>query len=97
MIVNTMLLKLKNRDDETILNVKEELLSMKGNVEVLRDVKVEPNIREGEVNYDLLVTTVFDSMEDFNAYVVDPFHVKVSQIIGDQIEKIAVVCSNPTE
>lgn len=92
MIVNNLMLKLKNRDDETIRKVKEELLSMRGNVDVLKGIKVEQNVREGEVNYDLLVTTEFESMEDFDAYTVHPFHVKVSENIGSYIQEIAAVC-----
>lgn len=97
MIVNNMMLKLTKRDDETISSVKEKLLSMKGNVEVLRDVKVEQNIREGEVNYDLLVTTMFDSMEDFDIYINDPYHIQVSKDIGSYIQEIVAVCTNPKE
>lgn len=92
MIVNNLMLKLKNRDDETIRKVKEELLSMMGNVDVLRGVEVQRNIREGEVNYDLLVTTEFESMEDFDTYIIHPFHIEVSENIGSYIQEIAAVC-----
>ncbi|MGB9978176.1 Dabb family protein [Methanobacterium sp.] len=92
MIINNAMLKLKERDDESILKVKEELLSMKGNIEVLHDINVELNIREGESNFDILFITLFESMADFDAYLTHPVHVKVSQNIGSNIEQNAAVC-----
>ena len=92
MIINNAMLKLKDRDDESISKVKEELLSMKGNIEVLHDIKVELNIREGESNFDILFITMFESMTDFDSYLAHPVHVKVSQNIGSNIEQSAAVC-----
>lgn len=47
MIINNLLLKLKNRDAVMIKQAQEVLLSMKGKIEVLQDIQVEVNIRSG--------------------------------------------------
>ncbi|MEL7669558.1 Dabb family protein [Methanobacterium sp.] len=92
MITNNVMLKLKDNNNKIISNVKEELLSMKGNIEFLKDITVELNIREGASNFDILFVTTFESMADFDAYLTHPVHVKVSQNIGSNIEESAAVC-----
>lgn len=58
------------------------LLSMQGKIEFLRDLKVEVDIRHGESSYDIALIAKFDSMEDFNAYLVHPVRVEVSKYIA---------------
>ncbi|MDU9376457.1 MULTISPECIES: Dabb family protein [Methanorbis] len=90
MITNTLLIKLK--DQKNIDQAKSTLLSMKGNIDVLRDVQVEKNIRPGPSAYDILLVTHFSSIEDMNAYLIHPFHVEVSKYIAGVVETSASVC-----
>lgn len=92
MIVNNLLLKLKERNKETIIKAKDELLSLKGKIEVLRDLQVEVNIRHGGSSYDLMLITKFDSMDDLEAYLIHPVHVEVSKYIGSVLETGASLC-----
>lgn len=86
------MLKLKDNNEEAVLEVKKELLSMKDSIEFLNDIIVELNTRKGESNFDILFITMFESMKDFDLYITHPVHVKVSQNIGSSIEKSASVC-----
>ncbi|SPF49963.1 Stress responsive alpha-beta barrel domain-containing protein [Candidatus Desulfosporosinus infrequens] len=92
MIVNNLLLKLKERTNENIAKAEDVLLSMKGKIEVLRDLQVEVDIRHGGSSYDLMLITKFDSMEDLDAYLIHPVHVEVAKYIGSVLETGASVC-----
>lgn len=92
MIINNLLIKLKEQNNEIIEETRTALLGMKGKIEVLRDVQVEVDIRHGESSYDILLITKFASMEDMDAYLVHPVHVEVSKYILNVMETGAAVC-----
>jgi hypothetical protein len=92
MITNNLLLKLKGRNSENIAKTRDVLLSMQGKIETLRDLKVEVNIRNTELSYDIILIATFASMEDLNAYLVHPVHVEVSKYIAGVLETGAAVC-----
>lgn len=92
MIINNLLIKLKEQNNEIFEETRTALLGMKGKIEVLRDVQVEVDIRHGESSYDILLITKFASMEDMDAYLVHPVHVEVSKYILKVMETGAAVC-----
>ncbi|ODA41901.1 Dabb family protein [Desulfosporosinus sp. BG] len=92
MIINNLLIKLKEQNNEIIEETRTALLGMKGKIEVLRDLQVEVDIRHGESSYDILLITKFASMEDMDAYLVHPVHVEVSKYILKVMETGAAVC-----
>lgn len=92
MITNNLLIKLKERNIENIMKTREVLLGMQGKIEVLRDIKVELDIRYGESSYDMILITQFDSMEDFDTYLAHPIHVEVSKYIANVLETGAAIC-----
>jgi hypothetical protein len=57
MIVNNLLIKLKEGDNENIAKARDVLLSMKGKIDVLGDVQVEVDIRHGPSSYDIMLIT----------------------------------------
>jgi len=92
MITNNQFLKLKDRSSESIAKCKEVLLSMDGKIECLLDIKVEKDIRNEAPSYDLIVITKFASMEDMEAYIVNPIHMEVGKYIGEVFDGYATVC-----
>lgn len=92
MITNNLLIKLKTRNEENVARAKEVLLSMKGKIDVLKNIQVETDIRNLESSYDLLLVTHFTSMADMEAYLIDPAHVEVSKYISSVIEAGVSVC-----
>ena len=54
MIVNNLLIKLKERTNENIAKVRDVLLGLKGKIEVLSDLQVEVDIRHGGSSCDLM-------------------------------------------
>jgi hypothetical protein len=92
MIVNNLLIKLKERDNENIAKARDVLLSMKGKIEVLRDVQVEVDIRHGLSSYDIMLITKFETMKDLDSYLIHPLHVEVSRYISTVLESGASLC-----
>lgn len=92
MIINNLLLKLKDRNCENIVKIRDRLLSMRGRIEFLRDLKVEVDIRHGKSSYDIILITEFASMEEFDAYLIHPVHIEVSKYIEGELETGAAVC-----
>jgi Stress responsive A/B Barrel Domain. len=92
MIINNLLLKLKNRNDSNIKKTQDVLLSMKGKIDVLLDIQVEVNIRPGQSNYDLILITKFESLEALDAYLSHPVHLEVAKFIGSVLDTQASVC-----
>lgn len=92
MIVNHLLLKLKNQSPKQIEQVQTVLLSMRGKIDVLLDVRAEANIRPGPSAYDLILITKFASLEDMEEYLIHPAHQDVAKWIGTVLETQASVC-----
>ncbi|ABR35650.1 MULTISPECIES: Dabb family protein [Clostridium] len=92
MVINNLLLKLKNRDADNIKKTQEVLLSMRGKIEVLIDIQAEINIRPGESNYDIILITKFASLEDLDKYLIHPNHLEVAKFIGSVLDTQASVC-----
>ncbi|MFL0168547.1 Dabb family protein [Candidatus Clostridium helianthi] len=92
MIINNLLLKLKNRDTDNIKKTQEILLSMRGKIDVLIDIQAEINIRPGESNYDIILITKFASLEDLDKYLIHPNHLEVAKFIGSVLDTQASVC-----
>lgn len=92
MIVNNLLLKLKNKNTENIKKTQEILLGMKGKIEILLDIQAELNIRPSQTAYDIILITKFASMEDMNAYLAHPAHLEVAKFIENVLDTQASVC-----
>ena len=77
MIKHIVCFKLKDNSYEKCLEAKEVLLSMKGNVSLLVDIKVGIDFLHSERSYDIILETVFNTKEDLAAYQVDKYHCEV--------------------
>jgi hypothetical protein len=92
MITNTLLLKLKNHDADIVQKTQDVLLSMQNQIEVLREIQVEINIRPSGSNYDLMLITKFESLMDFDSYLAHPAHLEVAKFIGSVLDTQASLC-----
>jgi len=79
MIVNNLFIRLKERNNENIEKTRVILLSMKGKIETLLDLKVEIDISKGD--YDLMLITKYNSINDLNSYLSHPVHIEVAKYI----------------
>ncbi len=92
MVVNNLLLKLKNKDTDSLKQTQDTLLSMKGKIEVLLDIQAEVNIRPSQTTYDLILITKFASLEDMDRYLDHPVHIEVAKFIVSVLDTQASVC-----
>lgn len=77
MLKHIVCFKLKDNSLENCERAKEVLLSMQGNVEMLRDIRVGIDILHSERSYDLILETVLDDKEALEKYQQHPYHVQV--------------------
>ena len=92
MIVNNLLIKLKDNSREKLEEAKNVLSGLKGNIPVLLDSRVEVDINAGKSSYDIMVINSFNSPDDLQTYLDHPVHVKVSGYITPAMEKAASLC-----
>ena len=92
MVVNNLLIKLKERDAESIQKAVAVLQKLKGNIPVLLDSRVETNVGQGTAKYDIMLINTFGFLEDIQEYLVHPVHVEVSEYIKDVIDAAASLC-----
>lgn len=72
-----------NTKAENILLVKEKLEALKEVISVIRKIEVFSNHPEASVgNYDIVLDSEFDSLEDLETYATHPEHLKVGEFIA---------------
>jgi anaerobic ribonucleoside-triphosphate reductase len=92
MVVNNLIIKLKNRDQESINTAVNVLQGLKGNIPVLIDSQVEVDVNAGKSAYDIMLINKFASADDLPVYLKHPVHVKVAEYITGVIEASASLC-----
>ena len=75
MIKHIVCFKLKEGED--VNKSKEILLSMKGNVPMLKEIQVGVDILHSERSYDLYLSVVVEDMKALEEYQNHPYHVEV--------------------
>ena len=75
MIKHVVCFKLK--EGESADKAKEVLLSMNGNVPMIRGIEVGVDCLHSERSYDVMLTVLLDDMAALNAYQEDPYHCSV--------------------
>jgi hypothetical protein len=92
MLVNNLLIKLKDNSREKLEETKNVLSGLKGSIPVLLDSRVEFDINAGKSSYDIMLINSFNSPEDLQAYLDHPAHIKVAEYITPSMEKAASLC-----
>lgn len=88
MITHIVLFKLSEPTTENLEATRNKLLSMDGNINLLRYIEVGVDVIRSERSYDIALTTRFDSLEDLQAYQVHPYHA------GEVVPHMKSVCSS---
>jgi len=91
-IVNHLLIQLKDRGEEAIRAARGVLLGMEGKIPALQGIRVELPVQPAASAYDLMLIASYATWEDFERYRVDPVHVEVAQYIGGVMETAASFC-----
>ena len=90
MIRHIVMWKFREGTEEKADEFLTKLAALDGVIPQLKKCEVARNIGEG--NYDAVLVSEFESMDDLNAYKVDPRHVAVSDICKSiRADRVAVV------
>ncbi len=77
MIKHIVCFMLKDKSEENCRKARDVLASMKGNVEMLRDIKVGVDFLHSDRSCDVVLEVVVDDREALEAYQNHPYHVNV--------------------
>ena len=77
MIKHIVCFKLKDNSLEECEKAREVLLSMKGNVELLRDIEVGVDFFHSPRSYDVILQVVLDDEKALEDYQKDEYHCSV--------------------
>ncbi len=81
MLTHIVLIRLKDKSEESLQKMKEVLLSLQGQIPLLKFIEVGTDIIHSERSYDVALYTKFDTLKDMEEYQVHPAHVKVLEYI----------------
>jgi len=74
MVTHIVFFKLSDQSLGNVEKTRDMLLSMAGEISLLRHLEVGVDVILSERSYDLALVTKFDSLEDLQAYQVHPYH-----------------------
>lgn len=77
MIKHVVCFKLKDNSEEMKQKTKEVLLSMKGKVELLRDIEVGVDFLGSARSFDVMLSVLLDDEEALDAYQQNQYHCEV--------------------
>lgn len=90
MIKHIVMWKFKQGEEENMNKFLNELIKLKDVIDVIKDMQVGININKNN-NYDAVLISEFESMEDLKKYKEDPRHVAVSQLCKEIREERGAV------
>jgi hypothetical protein len=62
---------------------RQRLLQLEGNIAELKEISVRLNTEQADkTNFDMLLDTTFNTIEDLNSYAIHPEHLKVVEFAG---------------
>lgn len=74
MVTHIVFFKLADPTPENVGRVRGKLLSMDGQIPLLRHLEAGADMIRSERSYDVALVTRFDSLDDLQAYQVHPYH-----------------------
>lgn len=77
MIKHIVCFKLKDNSEAECKKAADILLSMKGNVPLLRDIEVGVDFLHSQRSYDVILQVVLDDADALDAYQKDEYHCSV--------------------
>jgi len=90
MIKHIVMIQLKEKNTENIEKVKNALLGLK-KIRILQELEVGVDFMGSERSMDLILTTAFNNLEDFETYRTHPDHLPVLDLIKGLASMVKVV------
>ena len=80
MIKHIVMWKFKENTEKEREEFLERLLALNGVIPEIESAEIKRNINMNGENYDSMLISTFDNLENMNKYKVDPRHVEVSSL-----------------
>ena len=77
MIKHIVCFKLRDASEENCKKAAEVLLSMKGNIDYIKDIEVGVDFLHSPRSYDVFLSVVLENEEMLDVYQNDPYHCDV--------------------
>lgn len=90
MIKHIVCFKLKDNSEKSCKMAKETLMSMKGHVDMIKDINVGIDFLHSDRSYDIILEVVLDNKEALDAYQNDPYHVDVVKTYMHKVRETSV-------
>lgn len=91
MIRHIVMFKIKDEFKDEIPQLVKNFYGMKGRIEGMVDLEAGADVLHSERSYDIALTTVFDTMEHFQAYQTHPVHMPVKKRMHE-VRESSVAC-----
>ncbi len=88
MVTHLVFFKLNDPSAENMEATRAKLLSMAGQIPLLKHLEAGVDVIRSERSYDVALITRFDSLADLQAYQIHPYHA------GEVIPFMKSVCSS---
>ena len=80
MIKHIVMWKFKENTEKEREEFLERLLALNGVIPEIESAEIKRNINMNGENYDAMLISTFENLEDMNKYKVDPRHLEVSSL-----------------
>ncbi|MEG1394572.1 MAG: Dabb family protein [Clostridia bacterium] len=87
MIEHIVMYKLKDRTKENAQILQEKFLSMKGKIDVLKDIKAGVDFLTSPRSYDVVLQCKFDTKEDMQTYSQHPVHLPIMAYVKSVVDE----------
>ena len=91
MVRHIVLYFLKDNSPESKEALKQQFLSMKGKIDVLKDIEVGIDFMKSPRSADVSLTCLFESREDLAVYAEHPVHIPIKKYV-QQVAERSVSC-----
>ena len=92
MVVNNLLIRLKQRDPASVAQAAAALQKLRGQIPVLLESRVETDVKGSAAGYDIMLINTFPTAGDIQAYLEHPVHVEAAAYITQVIDQSASFC-----
>ncbi|MDE6475199.1 MAG: Dabb family protein [Clostridia bacterium] len=86
MVKHIVMYKLKEPTEQNAIALQQKFLSMKGKIDVLRDIQSGVDVLRSDRSFDVVLICQFDTMADMEIYRTHEVHLPVMEYVKSVVE-----------
>lgn len=86
MVKHIVMYKLKEPTEQNAIALQQKFLSMKGKIDVLRDIESGVDVLRSDRSFDVVLICKFDTMADMEIYRTHKVHLPVMEYVKGVVE-----------